>query len=104
MTATTDFQSLSRDDLIALVIRQQRQIAELTATVETLRDEVERLTRDGKLQAAPFSKGSRVAHPKRPGRKPGQGTFRYGTPPAPETITGPDVAVPVTAPACPACG
>jgi hypothetical protein len=104
MTAPTDLQSLSRDDLIAWVVRQQRQIAELTAAVETLRGEVERLTRDGKRQAAPFSKGTRVAHPKTPGRKPGQGPFRYRTPPAPETITEPIVAVPVTASACPACG
>ncbi len=64
MTSPTDLQSLSRDYLIALVVRQQSQIAELTATVETLRGEVERLTRDGKRQAAPFSKGTRVAHPK----------------------------------------
>jgi transposase len=104
MTTPADVQSLRRDDLIALVLRQQRQIAELTATVETLRGEVERVTRDGKRQAAPFSKGTRVAHPKRPGRKTGQGTFRSRTPPAPETITEPVVAVPVTASACPACG
>src|SRR5438105_4041931 len=104
MTTPTDLQSLSRDDLIALVLRQQRPIAEWAAAVETLRGEVERLSRDGKRQAAPFSKGTRVAHPKRPGRKPGQGTFRDRTPPAPETITEPVVAVPVTASACPACG
>ena len=90
--------------MIALVVRQRHQIAELTAAVETLRGEVERLTRDGKRQAAPFSKGARVAHPKRPGRKPGQGTFRYRTPPGAEAITEPVVVVPVTAPACPACG
>jgi transposase len=104
MTTPTDLQSLSRDDLIALVVRQQRQIAELTTAVEALRGEVQRLTRDGKRQAAPFSKGTRVAQPKGPGRKPGQGPFRYRTPPAPATITEPDVAVPVTASACPACG
>jgi transposase len=104
MTTPTDLQSLSRDDLIALVLRQQRQIAELEAAVEMLRGEVERLSRDGKRQAAPFSKGTRVAHPKKPGRKPGQGTFRYRTPPAPESITEPVVAVPVMASACPVCG
>jgi len=104
MTPSTDLQSLSRDDLIALVVRQHHRIAELTAAVESLRGEVERLTRDGKRQAAPFSKGTRVAHPKKPGRKPGQGTFRYRTPPDPETITSPVVAVPVTTPACPAGG
>jgi transposase len=104
MVPSTDLPSLSRDDLIALVVRQRHQIAELTAAVETLRGEVERWTRDGKRQAAPFSKGTRVAHPKKPGRKPGQGTFRYRLPPAPEAITEPIVDVPVTAPACPACG
>jgi transposase len=104
MSLPADLTSLSRDELLTLVVQQQRQIAELMATVEALRAEVERLTRDGKRQAAPFSKGTRVAHPKRPGRKPGRGTFRSRTPPAPEALTEPVVDVPVTEPACPACG
>lgn len=82
----------------------QRQVAELTAVVEAQRAEIERLTRDGHRQAAPFSKGTRVAHPKRPGRKPGAGLFRHRAAPPPEAITEPVVEVPVAAPACPRCG
>jgi transposase len=104
MTTAADLQSLGRDDLVALVLRLQQQHAELVAAVEALRAEVDRLTRDGHRQAAPFSKGTRVAAPKRPGRKPGSGAFRYRAPPAPETITEPTVVVPVTAAACPECG
>src|SRR5438874_7527076 len=104
MATPADLQSLSRGALIALVVQLQRRNDELTAVVETLRTEVERLTRDGHRQAAPFSKGTHVAHPKKPGRKPGVGPFRYRTPPAPETITAPVVTVPVTEPACPRCG
>jgi transposase len=104
MATPADLQSLSRDALIALVVQLQRRNDELTAAVETLRAEVERLTRDGHRQAAPFSKGTRVTHPKKPGRKPGRGPFRYRTPPAPEAITEPLVDVPVSEPACPQCG
>ena len=102
--SAADLDSLSRDDLVRLGLQQQAQIAALTAAVEALRAEVERLTRDGHRQAAPFSKGTRVAHPKRPGRKPGTGLFRHRAAPAPETLTEPVVDVPVTAPACPGCG
>jgi len=59
----------------------ERQVGELQATIAALRAELEQLTRRGKRQAAPFSKDERVANPKRPGRKPGQGTFHFRTAP-----------------------
>ena len=99
-----DVSTLSRDELVRLVLHQQAQIAVLTATVEGLRVEVERLTRGGKRQAAPFSKGTRVEKPKRPGRKPGQGLFRRREAPAPEELSEPPVEVAVAEPACPRCG
>ena len=52
-------------------------VAVLQRPVAALRANIARLTREGKRQAAPFSKGSRVSQPKRPGRKPGAGTFHY---------------------------
>jgi transposase len=97
MTFPKDLASLSREDLLALVAELQRQIAELCA-------EIERLKRGGKRQAAPFSKGTRVADPKPPGRKPGSGTFRYREAPPPEAITEPPVDIRVTLDVCPACG
>jgi transposase len=89
--------TLSREELLTLVAELQRQIA-------ALRTEIDELKRGGKRQAAPFSKGARVAEPKPPGRKPGTGTFRYREAPTPEDITEPPVDVQVTQAACPACG
>jgi len=96
--------TLSREELVALGAELQRQIAELAASNEALRAEIDQLTRAGKRQAAPFSKGPRAAEPKPPGRKPGSGTFRYREAPPPEVITEPPVDVKVTLAACPACG
>lgn len=94
---------LSRNDLLQVIAVQQRQIAELTARVEALQAEVERLKREGQRQAAPFSKGRGVTTPKKSGRKPGEGRFCFrAAPPARETE--PPLAVPVTLSACPACG
>lgn len=62
---------------MALVAALQRQVAALSAANDALRTEIVRLTRAGKRQSAPLAKGSRVAQPKRPGRKPGSGTFHY---------------------------
>jgi len=97
MTSPNDLASLSREDLLALLAELQRQVVELRA-------EIEQLKRGGKRQAAPFSKGTRVADPKPPGRKPGAGPFRYREAPPPEAITEPPVDVRVILDACPACG
>ena len=106
-----DIRSLSREELLALVAEQQRQIAglqtqleEATTVVEKLRAEVTELQRSSKRQATPFSKGNRAQQPKRPGRKPGKGTFSFRKTPRPEEITESPVNVPVTLEACPACG
>jgi hypothetical protein len=97
MTLPKDLASLRREDLLALVAERQHQIAELRA-------EIEQRKRGGKRQAAPCSKGTRVADPKPPGRKPGAGPFRSREAPPPEAITEPPVDVRVTLDACPACG
>jgi len=111
MPIPKDLASLSRDELLELIAaphwqlaEQERQIAELTATVEGLQAEVERLKHESPRQAAPFSKGTRVATPKQPGRKPGEGPFRYRAAPEPALLGEPPVAVPVTLEACPAWG
>jgi transposase len=111
MPGPKDLASLNRDELLRLIAAQQqqlaaqeRQIAKLRATVEVLQAEVEHLTREGQRPAAPFSKGRRVAMPKTPGRKPGQGHFRYRVAPEPTTLPEPAIDVPVMLRACPACG
>ena len=96
--------ALSRDALVELVLQQHHHIAELMAKVAALQAEVERLKRGGQRQAAPFSKGTRVAAPKKPGRKPGKGLFRYRAAPEEATLPVSSIEVPVTLSACSACG
>jgi hypothetical protein len=82
----------------------ERQVAALEATIVALRTELEQLKRRSKRQAAPFSKGERVAEPKRAGRKPGQGPFHFRPTPPVAALSEPPIAVPVTETACPHCG
>lgn len=89
-----NLESLSRGELIQVILDQHRMI-------EQLRAEIEQLKRRG--GAAPFSKGTRKPNPKPPGRKPGQGFFRFRGAPE-QTVEAPAVSVPVTMPCCPDCG
>lgn len=93
----TDLARLDRDALIALILKQ-------AAIIEALRAEVEALKRSGKRRAAPFSKGTRKADPKKPGRKPGRGLFKNREASAPETLSEPPIDVPVVESECPKCG
>jgi hypothetical protein len=104
MTLPENLTSLRRDALLALVVEQQRQIVALTALTEALRAAIEPRKRSAKRQATPFSQGTHVTPPQRPGRQPGSGPFPYRTAPLPEQITEPPVDVPVTLEACPDCG
>jgi transposase len=104
MSSGEDIASLSRKELIALVAQLQCQLKELEGSNQELRAEVERLTRQSKRQATPFSKGTRARQPRQPGRKPGQGSFSFRRAPRPQEITEPPVKVPVTLNFCPSCG
>jgi rRNA maturation protein Nop10 len=86
-------ESLSREQLIQVILDQHRMIQELRA-------EIEQLKRRG--GAAPFSKGAHKPDPKAPGRKPGQGFFRFRSAPEPDLFCEP-VAVRVEG-CCPDCG
>src|SRR4051812_23130338 len=99
-----DLARLGRDELVALILKQAASLEQQAAMIAALQTKVEGLTRSGKRQAAPFSKGTRVKDPKRPGRKPGRGMFKRREAPAPEQLSEPPVEVPVAQPACPACG
>jgi transposase len=89
-----DLESLSRDELMQIILDQRRMI-------EQLRAEIEQLKRKG--GAAPFSKGQRKQNPKPPGRKPGQGLFRFRSVPD-QKAEAEAVDVPVTVRCCPDCG
>jgi transposase len=87
-------ETLGREELIQIVLDQHR-------TIEQLRAEIEQLKRRG--GAAPFSKGTRKPDPTPPGRKPGQGFFRFRS--APEEMLGAEATtVPVAERCCPDCG
>ena len=85
-------EEFSREELIQIIL-------ELRRANERLQEEIEQLKRRG--GAAPFSKGKRKPDPKAPGRKPGQGYFRFRA--SPEAAAE-AVEVPVTEPCCPDCG
>jgi transposase len=89
-----DLESMSREELIALILKQHQ-------LIEELRAEVEKLSRSQQRPAAPFSKGQRKADPKRPGRKPGQGPFARRAAPEGKPSQTVDAEVP---PVCPFCG
>ena len=104
MCEAKDFPPSERDELMGLVTQLQGQVAQLTAANEELHKQVAELKRAGKRQAAPFSKGGRSSRPKRPGRKPGMGSFSYRKSPSPDEVTEPLVEVAVAEDTCPGCG
>jgi transposase len=79
----------------------QRNNLRLQRLLEELREEVEELQRAGKRQAAPFARRKLVEHPKRPGRKAGQGRFARRAKPLPEQV---DETKVVALYGCPQCG
>jgi len=93
----------SYEELQELVRQQQRQIATLTAEVESLRAQLDHSRRAGKRQAAPFRKGPPQPNPKRPGRKSGaqHGTHGHRPPPPPDQID--EVYEACLPDACPHC-
>lgn len=90
----------------------ERENEQLREESQRLREENERLRRQiqdleeelraSKRQAAPFSKGQRVANPKRPGRRAGQGPFGRREAPG-ESMSAQTVEATVPT-ACPVCG
>ena len=104
MCEAKDIPPSERDELMGLVTQLQGQVAQLTAANEELHKQLAELKRAGKRQAAPFSKGGRSSRPKRPGRKPGMGSFSYRKSPSPDEVTEPLVEVAVGEDTCPGCG
>ena len=104
MCTDKDRAPCEHDDLIAQVERLQDHNARLTTTIKELRKQLAAAQRAGKRQAAPFSKGKRTSKPRRPGRKPGIGSFSYRKPPTVDELTEPPIDVSVATESCPGCG
>jgi transposase len=73
----------------------------LEKLLEHLQAQVEELQRAGKRQSAQFARRKRVEHPKKPGRKAGQGKFSRREKPVPEQVNETKVA---ELHGCPQCG
>jgi len=76
-------------------------IEKLKKQAELLKAENEELKRAGKRQAVPFARRKLVEHPKRPGRKAGQGKFSRREQPAPKRV---DETKRARLHGCPQCG
>jgi transposase len=76
-------------------------IQKLAKQVQLLQTEVEELKRAGKRQATPFARRHWVEHPKRPGRKTGQGRFVQRAKPSLKEVNETKVA---ELACCPECG
>ncbi len=74
--SSDSLESLPTRELIRLVRDLRERFAQLEAENLKLREELDELKRKQNRSAAPFSKGKPEANSKRPGRKPGQGSFR----------------------------
>jgi transposase len=73
----------------------------LQKLLERLQAEVEELKRASKRQAAPYARRKRVEHPRRPGRKAGQGKFSRREQPLPKQVNETKVT---KLDGCPQCG
>lgn len=86
---------MGQPELLALAVA-------LIALVRAQQAQLEGERRARKRQAAPFGRKKKSKHPRKPGRKPGEGQFKHRPPPAPEDVTG-HVDIPGPA-CCPDCG
>lgn len=101
------------EDLRRQLKEREGEVGELRERLEQAEEEIERLRRENEqlrkeLKAAGrgAKRGRRKpkANPQRPGRKAGQGRFRFRGAPAADQSSEPPVEVPVTAQQCPFCG
>jgi transposase len=90
-------------ELTAARVADQERIAELSARNAELEKLLAESRRSGKRQAAPFSKGSPKAEPKRPGRKSGEDHGRHGHRAAPADPPDRTLEAPLSG-CCPDCG
>ncbi|UWX64009.1 IS66 family transposase [Deinococcus rubellus] len=100
---------VTQKDLFEIIRRQSEQIDQLIAQNKALQAEnarlkkrIEELERRARKYTAPFSRETRTAQPKSPGRRSGEGPFAHKSPPTPQQVTETvQVATPNT---CRRCG
>ena len=100
---------VTENDLQEIIPRQSEQIEHLITENKALKSEnarlkkrIEELERRARRYAAPFSRNTRTAAPKQPGRRPGEGPFVHKSPPTPEQVQ--EIVQIPTPNTCPRCG
>jgi transposase len=86
------------------VQRLSEENARLRSENERLEADLEQARRQGKRQAAPFSKGTTKPQPRKPGRKPGSAHGRHAHRPTPRPDQVDEVLDAPLPDACPGCG
>ena len=76
----------------------KRRLADLEASVQALKEQLEAAQRAGKRQAAPFSKGAPKAKPQKPGRKKGHRAAHRAVPDHVDRVA--EASLPATCPDC----
>jgi hypothetical protein len=71
-----DLAKLGRDELVALILKQAASLEQQVTLIAALQAKVEELSRSGKRQAAPFSKGARVKAPQAARSQAGPGAVQ----------------------------
>ena len=104
-----DLLQLPPKELVAIIRRLERRIAEQDAQIAALSKQVAALTetvRESHRSKAPFSKGSGKDQPKKPGRRAGVGSFTQRPEPQPtsaDEVRDIDVPLEVDERQCPQC-
>jgi transposase len=89
------------EEQLAQALATIQQLQKLQKEVERLQAEVEELKRAGKRQAAPFARRKWVEHPKKSGRKAGEGRFARREKPSLKQVNETKIA---KLQGCPECG
>lgn len=97
-----DLDKATREELRQAVVGLALELEQALEEIERLKQRIEELEKKKGKSATPFSKGERKRHPKRPGRKPGQGAFERRQAPPEEAITE-TIRVPLEMRYCPCC-
>jgi transposase len=98
---TKDQRIAELEEQLAQALATIEKLQRLEKEVEWLQTRVQELERAGKRQATPFARRKWVEHPKRPGRKAGQGKFAHRNLPTIQKTNETKVA---KLHGCPACG
>ena len=101
LNPTTDVRDARVAELETQLRQRDARLEQLQQRISELEQRLAELERAAKRQATPFARKRRNEHPKRPGRKAGEGRFTFRARPTPDQVH--ETKEQALA-ACPACG